>query len=655
MKRFLTKGPGLFLTLILTLSPLVAQRPVDSLILLAESMEDSEEKARQFLKIAVAYHGVERDTSQYFFDKSWTLLQKFPAPDIIADAKTTAVEIFRQDWSLDTLVSLLEESMDFYQQENNQDRILVNLINLGAIYSNRSLYEEAIPYCLQALDLAEQIKDTLQQGKIAFNLGVVYYNTSMHNEAAKKFTEAQHYFNSIGNESLAGMALSGVVNVFLNTDQNDSALIYAEQLLEIGDNMNYSRLQLNARSNLGAIYNNLGEYEKAIKYYREAQFYAKRFGSKLSLMNCWCALGTSYTHLGELDSAAHYFEEAYALDAGENEPIMHQFCSKKYAEVLHKRGELKKSNELLQQYVQYQDSILVKENKEVIAGLEKKYQASKKDAEIAEQQLTIEQRTSQRNRYLLGLLLAAGFIGFLFYRYRQNKKLQAEKIQNLEKYQRILAMDSMLQGQEEERKRIAQDLHDGLGTLLAAARMQMQNVQHELDKLGNLKLVDKTEQLIDHACKEVRRISHDMMPSALADLGLIAALEDLVDDVRFQQDLVFNLDLPDVKIDIDNATALNIYRIVQEILQNIIKHAQANIVEMQVEKTSTHLNIRIADDGVGMPETQVASDGIGLQNIRSRTQYLKAEFEIKSKAHEGVAYHIQVPLQAYVVNDASEI
>ena len=624
---------------------ITAQRQIDSIMSHAFALDEGEEKARQFLKLASAFYGIERDTAEYFYQLASNLLHTIEAPELHAMAKTVAVEIHRQDWSLDTLKQLLEDASRYYESMGDEKEILEILITKGALYSNRGLYEDAIPPSLMALDLAVTMKDTLQQGKIAYNLGVVYYNTSMFEEAAKKFKEAQKSFLRIQNESMAGIALSGVVNVYLNTDRNDTALLYAQELLRQGDELQYSRLQLNARSNLGAIYNNLGNHELAVKYYRESEPFARRFGSKLSLINCWCALGKSLAFLNQLDSADFFFAKAYELNAGENMPIMHQFCSKEYANVLQRRGQHSKSSALFSEYVKYQDSILIKENKEVIAGLEAKYQTTKKDVEIAQQKFTIEQRTSERNLYLFALLFSVGLAGFAIYRFRQNKKLQTEKIANLEKYQKILVMDSMLQGQEEERKRIAQDLHDGLGTLLVSARLQMQHAQNQLDTIMQLPILENTENIINNACKEVRRIAHDMMPSALIDLGFIEAVEDLTADLSSQGQLQVDLKVADHFPQLNDAAALNLYRIIQEILQNIVKHAYASTVGISLISEPNQLVVEVSDDGVGF-DTESVTGGIGLRNIRSRVDYLNGAIQIESKPNQGCTYSLSVPLPA---------
>ena len=181
----------------------------------------------------------------------------------------------------------------------------------------------------------------------------------------------------------------------------------------------------------------------------------------------------------------------------------------------------------LTSYYHIKDSLENNELRSKISELDVKYESSKKDNEIANQQLQINNSTSQRNLAIFGGLAILGLAGFLFYRNRKNQHLAKAKIDNLQKQQKLLALDYMVQGQEEERKRIAQDLHDGLGGLLASARIQIQKVEKEMQKLGQMQLLSKAESMIDNAHQEVRRISHDMMPGALMDLGLIDAVEDL--------------------------------------------------------------------------------------------------------------------------------
>lgn len=620
-----------------------SQPQLDSLKVISRQVESDDQRALNYLQIANAYLGQDRDSSKHYHILAQNHAQS-ASKKLQADIKSLSTEIYRNDWSIDTLKEILQEVIDYYQNNNLEKEILKSLINLGAIHSNRSLYEEAIPYYLDALTLSEILKDTIQKGKISFNLGTVYYNGSMLEQALVKFRESQYLFESVGNQAFAGMALSGVTNVYLNSGRNDSALIYAQKLKQLADTLQYTRLQLNARTVLGSIFNNLEDYESALNTFKEAEPFAAKFGSKLSLVNCYCAMGKSSYFLQQFQQAKDYFETAHDIDIGENNKLRHQFCLKEYAATLRKLGDFEKAVQLLTDHVQYQDTVLSKENKEVVAGLEAKYQSLKKDTEIAQQNLIIEKRTGQRNIFLLGLSLTGLLIWFLIYRYRKNQKLSTEKIQNLEKYQKILVMDSMLQGQEEERQRIAQDLHDGLGTLLVSARLQMQNAQRQIEKLGNIVTLSKTENLIDNACKEVRRIAHDMMPSALVDLGFVDAIGDLVDELKSSRSLQIEFNAPDPIPDLDNATALNLYRIIQEALQNVLKHAEANVVGIQIiVEENNKLLVEISDDGVGFDPEQTEA-GLGLNTIRSRVEYLGGQLKLESRRGNGCTYSIEIPV-----------
>jgi len=133
-------------------------------------------------------------------------------------------------------------------------------------------------------------------------------------------------------------------------------------------------------------------------------------------------------------------------------------------------------------------------------------------------------------------------------------------------------MDSMVQGQEEERKRIAKDLHDGLGGILSSAKLQLKAVEKEIQKLEGLKLFEKAEGLLENASQEVRRIAHDMMPDALMNLGLQAAIEDLEYNINQSTTVTMKTQFYLANTILPEKTEVRVYRIMQEIIKNVIKH-----------------------------------------------------------------------------------
>ncbi|MEL6391093.1 MAG: histidine kinase, partial [Bacteroidota bacterium] len=177
-------------------------------------------------------------------------------------------------------------------------------------------------------------------------------------------------------------------------------------------------------------------------------------------------------------------------------------------------GDYERAYEYMRAYKRIDDEYWSYTSRAQTNELEAKYQSARNETRIADQELALQRRTSQRNTAMLMGLFISGMGLFWWIRQSQKNQLQKIQLENLKQEQQLLALDFMVQGQEEERKRIAQDLHDGLGGLLTSTQIQLRKVQAEIEKLQNLDFLKEANRMIDTACKEVRRISHDMMPGA---------------------------------------------------------------------------------------------------------------------------------------------
>ncbi len=246
--------------------------------------------------------------------------------------------------------------------------------------------------------------------------------------------------------------------------------------------------------------------------------------------------------------------------------------------------------------------------------------------------------------FSIGVLLSALIIGVLFYqnRIKANQLLLTEAKQE----QQIISMRSMLDGQEKERSRIARDLHDGLGNLLSTLKAKISTLKIDFDNKGTTRIYNTASDMIDEACSEVRKIAHKMMPQALKKLGLRKALEDLITKMDMThpfdaQFLVYGSD----KLLNDNTNVM-LFRIVQELLNNIVKYAQADEVLLQLTYSDEWLNLTIEDDGKGFDIEQIDSEkGMGLKSIEFRTGYVGGNYEIDSRPGAGTLVTINVPLQ----------
>jgi two-component system, NarL family, sensor kinase len=236
---------------------------------------------------------------------------------------------------------------------------------------------------------------------------------------------------------------------------------------------------------------------------------------------------------------------------------------------------------------------------------------------------------------IIYLVFIAGLFLFIF-QYRKKKILH-------EKEKQILAMDSIIQGQEIERSRMARDLHDGLGGMLSGIKLNLSSMKgnmmiHENDA----QLFNKSIVQLDNAITEMRRVAHNMMPEALLKFGLTEAVQDYCDGISESNLVKMKFTQLGLNTAIEKPTEVILYRIIQELSNNAIKHATAKIIFIQLNKHEQGLTLTVEDDGKGF-DANKTTKGDGLQNVQSRVDYLKGTMEINSKLGEGSSFTIEIP------------
>ncbi len=248
--------------------------------------------------------------------------------------------------------------------------------------------------------------------------------------------------------------------------------------------------------------------------------------------------------------------------------------------------------------------------------------------------------------YLLYTVVLIASVAIIYRDQKNRWKLQSamaikeEKLNTLQKEQEATVLRTMLETTESERQRIAQDLHDSMGGLMSRIKSNVHYITTKV-KSGDSEILN-TLDLIDTASNEIRRISHDMMPSVLVKYGLKDAIKNAL-VVLEQSQIQTELETIDVQNDLDSTLSLTLYRIIQESINNVLKHAQAKNVMIQLIQHNECINLIIEDDGLGM--VSAASNGIGLESIKSRVQYLNGDLDIYSEQNKGTTISISVPIK----------
>ncbi len=405
----------------------------------------------------------------------------------------------------------------------------------------------------------------------------------------------------------------------------------------------------------GRLYNQMGESEQAIPLLGRALDGMRRSGNRRGVLTAQANLGNALNDLGRYGQSIPILQEAYQGVINDGNQQLAQIVRQAYAEALYHSGQGGQAYQLLDEYRIIQDSIKGEETNRSINELEIQYQTAEKERELLEQQLVVDQRTRQRN----GLLLIAGLLGslilfvYLYQRQRirnnqliaeQENALKSQKIQQLENEKKLLAMSSMIEGQEAERMRIARDLHDGLGGLLGTLKAHFNSIQREIQELESINVYDKVNNLIDTASTEVRRISHNMVPHALQMLGLHDALQDFCAQVQTDR-VQLQYEWSGSKDRLAENTEIMLYRITQELINNALKYAHPANILVQINRFEDELNLIVEDDGIGFDvDKAIQKGGMGLKSVRSRVNFLNGVMDVISSSNEGTSYSIQIPL-----------
>lgn len=317
-------------------------------------------------------------------------------------------------------------------------------------------------------------------------------------------------------------------------------------------------------------------------------------------------------------------------------------------------GDAANAYKYLEMKMQLSDSISSDETKKKIALAETRYKVAGKDREIQSlqeekeiQSLHLRQRT-MLIYLLIGGLVAVLIIAVLAYRtYRQTQKLQQQRISELETEKQLAATEAIIEGEEKERSRLAQDLHDGLGGLLSGIKYSLNNMKENLIMTpANAQAFEHSIGMLDHSISEMRRVAHNLMPENLLKFGLDAAMRDFCSEMQLHGMLQVHyqsLGLKDKSM--DQGLSVTVYRVTQELLNNIVKHAGATQAIVQIAATDSQLTITVEDNGKGLAdETIKSAQGIGWKNIYSRVQYQKGTINIQSQPGKGTSVYIEFPV-----------
>jgi len=563
-----------------------------------------------------------------------------------------------------TRTNNLNEALNWHQKAyalrkklNLKDKAAASQSNIAVIYKQQGDYDKAAQSMMNVLAFYSEINDEPKKALVLNNIGLLYLHNNKHDAGRDYFNEALAIAQKLKIKSLEANVYTNLSQYYFNKKRFPDALQMCQKAIAL-------QTELNATSDIGVNYNTIGEiYEKQAKYPEALTWYQKslkireQLNDQLGIGSVNKNIAQVYIDQKNFDDAEKYLLTSIEIFAKQNAKDYLQEAYVLSSTIKKARNQDRDALLDYKKAVEIKDSVLNKESLHTINELEVKYQTEKKEQQIQLlnkqnqiQSLDLKNQKLQvaRRNLLLGfsVILVMGIIGFGFLLYNRYKlkldtKLQAEVI-----HQQDLAAKGIIEAEERERKRIAGDLHDGIGQLFSTVRLNMSSLLERatLNSPEDKALAETTVAMVDESCKEVRSIAHQMMPNVLLKTGLAVAVKDFVNKIDAHK-LKVTLETSGLNERLGNDIEIVLYRVIQECVNNVIKHAQASRLDIQLDRGDTEISVTIEDNGKGFDTgDREKFEGIGLKNILTRLAYLKGTAEFSSSPGKGTLVAIYVPI-----------
>lgn len=526
----------------------------------------------------------------------------------------------------------------------------------GMIFHTQENYYPALNCYFEALKYGEQYSNE-RAGRIylfIINVYTVLNNLDKAMEYAQKSIKLAERDTTLRKNSV----YLPLIDIYLEKNDLTNAELYLDSLKPFAMRPEQGQLSYGYYMKRGHVDYRREKYKEAFDNYEQAYQYALKGGHKASISYALRFLSNTALKLGNVQAAKSYavtnidLADEMNAKAGKMEALTN--LANYYKEI----GDAKTAFSLISQAMELKDSLIAEANIKQVNILGAIYETEKQQKQIMllenekeKQAAAVKQKSMLNIIFIISivLLLVLGYLGYMNIRKGQllaknERALQQQRISELEKDKQLLTIDAMLKGQEEERSRIAKDLHDGLGGLLSGTKLSFVNVKDKLSLSPDTKaLFDKSLSMLDNTIGDLRKVAQNLMPEALVKFGLHDALRDFCDNIQFSSGMKVVYQQYGEERKLSNTAEVFIYRIIQELVNNVVKHAQARQIIVQLSMMKNKTTITVEDDGRGFEKTLLnSSPGAGMTNIHYRVKYFNGTSDIITSPGNGTSVNIEL-------------
>jgi len=591
------------------------------------------------------------DSARYFYQMAMALSNDAGYNEGIAASMLSDAALDLDRGEMIKAVSTLRKSEPYCSRSTYKNGLHEVMLNnsLGVAYSRFGLFDTAILYYYKALKIYEQNKmiDSALLLQLHNNIGGTLVTDMRYTESLYYLKKAEVIANQTKAEKTIGITYVNMGIAYNGNQMSDEAFRYINKALKLSRTFKDKALEAFAEYTMGVLLLEQNNAQTSIMHFQRALTIDNSDVQTSQIANR--GLAAAYGKLKNYTLAeVHYLRTLSAVQKGNKIRDLAEVYNE-LAGIYLQMQDFKNAFYYKDNYSNLRDSILNAEKNMATSQLEVKYRTAEKDKEIAKKQLLLNEQQFVLNKknwwiaialistFFLIILVCSLYIGF-----RRKQKLQDSEINRLQHERELIKLKAIMSGEEKERMRIARELHDGIMVQFSSVKM---NLSAMMNKALQHEQSDEMKGIVaqlDAATRELRTSAHNLLPDMLLEEGLCEAVHYFCNNL--QQSAGIKIDfqqyghLPIVVKEYE----LVMYRIIQELLNNVVKHANATIALVQISCQEHLLGITIEDNGIGFIEQELpANKGMGLVSIRARVQLLRGRIDLSSAKNVGTTVYIE--------------
>ena len=512
----------------------------------------------------------------------------------------------------------------------------------------------ALEFFYQAVDINKKIKHNKGLINNYLNLGNFFLVQNDFLQALEYYYQCREKLKEVENKYIQASIHLGIGNILSHSDYNNENLEKAQTeylsalsiYKQLYDSLNISKVY----NNLGTISSSRQKYDDAINYFTKGLEIKLKINDQKGILIGYYNIGNALLKKKEYSQSLHYYESGKEIAAELGDGVNYLHIISNIINVYMALGNVDKATLLFNEYNLLNDSIYNEEKSRQLNELQTQYEIEKTAIELAQQKIVTEEKAAQ-NRVLiiviiLLVVLAIAVVVLFMQRQRVVKhlkdkedQLHKEEMSRLQKEQDIQSLHAMMEGQEKERKRIAEDLHDRLGAKLSAIKLFHESSRKDLNKF------EKVDEMLNETINETREIAHNLAPSTLTKYGLVQALEDLLETLQLTDKIEAEFSHTNLENRLPEGVETTLYYIVQELVTNTIRHSEADSLSIQLSCHEGGLvNLCYEDNGKGFDPASLPEDSMGLRNMKTRLASFAGKLSIDSAPNRGATFIVDITL-----------